>query len=582
MSSSFKRRGTKKTSASSGIVSPASISSTDSDGLTNSTTSSSSSSASSLQQHHPRTLSSSLLPGTRPWTSNLTVTSFGLREMDSFLFSPGGGGGKDGGGGGGQPLQTMVLLEEDRLTDDLSRALCRYWCAEGIAQRQMVMMPSLLHSAEESLQLLDDADGVDGHINNTEGSTPEELHEFVLSLPRNLHRDKLRSKSTTKKQSSSDTTTSFGADERMSNHDREAITAIVEEDEHDEDEDDIDDDDHGHRDQTPNTTTTSDEGLINAWQYRKSIQVARSGIANQIGNDVGLEAGAGDGIYCHSYNLSQRMWDQFAPNDTNDDDGRQHDNPLVTNTRIVDCSRSFITPKFAGDKSLHNQHQGMALFCTLWKHLQSELSTNRNRVIRLFIHRLPVGQGCIAMPLLMTKIRKDNLPVVVLVTIRPWKWLTTPTAKNSNTSNKIDTLLSLRNTADTALSLDAFSSLRTPPPPEFSLLQGILTVHKCATSTTAHYTDTVTNKRPLADRFGVKRDGRKVTVQLLHLPPEEYSKGGSSTGGGDRSGGGHTAAAAAAGIKHTDKHHHGHDNTSASAAGMGCSSFGGGGPSLEF
>ena len=142
------------------------------------------------------------------------------------------------------------------------------------------------------------------------------------------------------------------------------------------------------------------------------------------------------------------------------------------------------------------------------------------------------------MPLLMAKIRKDNLPVVVLVTIRPWKWLTTPTAKNSNTSNKIDTLLSLRNTADTALSLDAFSSLRTPPPPEFSLLQGILTVHKCATSTTAHYTDTVTNKRPLADRFGVKRDGRKVTVQLLHLPPEEYSKGGSSTGGGDRSDGG--------------------------------------------
>ncbi len=32
--------------------------------------------------------------------------------MDFFLFSP-------GGGGGGQPLQTMVLLEEDRLTDDI-------------------------------------------------------------------------------------------------------------------------------------------------------------------------------------------------------------------------------------------------------------------------------------------------------------------------------------------------------------------------------------------------------------------------------------------------------------------------------
>ena len=114
------------------------------------------------------------------------------------------------------------------------------------------MMPSLLPGTDESLQLLDDTDGFDGHIINTEGSTPEELHEFVLSLPRNFHQDKLRSKSTTKKQSSSDTTTSFSADERISNHGRKAITAIAEEDEHDEDEDDdIPDDanDHGHRDQ---------------------------------------------------------------------------------------------------------------------------------------------------------------------------------------------------------------------------------------------------------------------------------------------------------------------------------------------
>jgi hypothetical protein len=44
-------------------------------------------------------------------------------------------------------------------------------------------------------------------------------------------------------------------------------------------------------------------------------------------------------------------------------------------------------------------------------------------------------------------------------------------------------------------------------------------------------------KRPLAERFGVKRDGRKLTTQLLHLPPEEFSKGGSSTSG-VRSGGG--------------------------------------------
>ena len=69
----------------------------------------------------------------------------------------------------------------------------------------------------------------------------------------------------------------------------------------------------------------------------------------------------------------------------------------------------------------------------------------------------------------------------------------------------------------------------------------------------SHYTDTVNWKqRPLAERFGVKRDARKVTVQLLHLPPEEYSKGGSSTSGvrsgGGNSGGGNDDG----GVKKTD------------------------------
>ena len=110
-------------------------------------------------------------------------------------------------------------------------------------------------------------------------------------------------------------------------------------------------------------------------------------------------------------------------------------------------------------------------------------------------------------------------------------------------------------------------------------------MHKCASSTISHYTDAVTNKRPLADRFGVKRDGRKVTVQLLHLPPEEYSKGGSSTGGGERSGGGNTSATdpADGSISRKDRHKHGHENKSTiTNTGMGCSSFGSGGPSLDF
>ena len=160
-------------------------------------------------------------------------------------------------------------------------------------------------------------------------------------------------------------------------------------------------------------------------------------------------------------------------------------------------------------------------------------------MIRLFLRRLPVGPGAVALPLLMAKIRQENMPIVVLATIRPWRFLS---SDNSDDNNKLDTLSSLRSTADTIFAVDSFSSFHTPPPPEFSLLQGILTVRKCASFTTSHYTDTICFKnRPLAERYGLKRDGRKIYVQLLHLPPEEYSKGGSSTDG-VRSGGGQVAS----------------------------------------
>eukprot|EP00571_Detonula_confervacea_P002444 CAMPEP_0172315058 /NCGR_PEP_ID=MMETSP1058-20130122/23992_1 /TAXON_ID=83371 /ORGANISM="Detonula confervacea, Strain CCMP 353" /LENGTH=566 /DNA_ID=CAMNT_0013029051 /DNA_START=151 /DNA_END=1854 /DNA_ORIENTATION=- len=566
MSSSFKRRGKKPASvrpASAAAQPPSSSSSSlaASEELTGmSTVAPSSSSKSTLSPQRVISLSSSLLPGTKPWTNNLTLTSFGLREIDSFFFSSGGG----SDGGGGQPLQTLVMLEEDRLADDLARALCRYWCAEGVSQRQIVLLGSLLPGVETSLQLLDDDDGCIGGHDNFEGSSPEELADFVSSLPRNLHLEKFRANA--KKKQSSAASTIENGDGNVSNaNNREVISAIIEEEE--EENDDNEDDDSN------NEAQSKDEGLINAWQYRKSIQDARSGIGNH-GSSEGTSQSSsgtavGDGIYCHSYDLSKRMWNQYASDNQNADE-----NPLVTNTNIIDCSQALSSSKTLnndGDMAMKYQRQGMALFCCLWKHLQSTLSTHPNTVIRLFLHRLPVGQGSIAMPLLMSKIRKENLPVVVLATIRPWKWLSSmSSSSSSNNNNKLDTLASLRNATDTILSLDSFSSLRTPPPPEFSLLQGILTVRKCSSFTVSHYTDTVTWKRPLAERFGVKRDGRKVTVQLLHLPPEEYSKGGSSTGG-VRSGGGNTA----------DKKEHHHGNGSSRSAG-GCSSVGGGGGSLDF
>ena len=525
MSSSFKRRGRKATAA---AASPSSS--------TQNISSTSINAQPSPPQPPQRTVSSSNLPGTKPWTNNLTLTSFGLREIDSFFFS-------SGGEGGGIPLMSLILLEEDRLTDDLARSLCRYWCAEGVSQRQMVLLASMLPSidGDTSLQNLDEQD-IDTTPRNYEGSTPQELQDFIHSLPRNLHLDKFRAKEAKKKKqsSTSDNISDINENQMMSSNNRESISAIIEEEEEEDDE------------ENSNTEESNkDEGLVNAWQYRKSVQDKRSGMSGTSNNSSGTNSSSvGDGVYCYSYDLSKRMSDQYTETE---------DNPLDTNTRIIDCSKVLSSPSTVINGNMEHQQQGMALFCLLWRHLQSTISTHPNTVIRLFLHRLPVGQGAVALPLLMAKIRKESLPVVVMATIRPWKWLS-----SAGANNKLDTLASLRSTTDTTLSLDSFSSLRTPPPPEFSLLQGILTVRKCAAFTVSHYTDTVTWKRPLAERFGVKRDGRKVTVQLLHLPPEEYSKGGSSTSG-VRSGGGSV---------NTDDNKKKHQHS-------GCSSLAGGAP-LDF
>ena len=50
--------------------------------------------------------------GTRPWLGGMTRTSSGLQEIDAIL-------------GGGQPLGTVLLMEEDRWTQDLALAITR-------------------------------------------------------------------------------------------------------------------------------------------------------------------------------------------------------------------------------------------------------------------------------------------------------------------------------------------------------------------------------------------------------------------------------------------------------------------------
>ena len=418
----------------------------------------------------------------------------------------------------------------------------------------------------------------EGGDEDDDGSTPEELRDFLASLPRNLHLDKVRSQ---------DAAAAAGREEKGGIGDdgggggipggrgREPIPAIVEEDENDDEENDDDDDDD---DDDDGGDGGEEEGLINAWQYRRSIQDARRGIGAGGGGGGGGGGGAtGRGTYCHSYDLSGRMSDQFPPSSSG------AANTPLDNARIVDCSptaAAATTTTTAADGG--RRARGLDLFRRLWSRLVSTSRSRPNTVIRLFLHRLPVGAGSIALPLLMSKVRREDLPVVVLVTIRPWRWLSHPPSSRCDGEYdavcKLDALSSLRRTADVALSLDSFSSLRAPPPPEFSLLRGILSVRRCAPQAASSYADASVSKRPLADRFGVKRDGRKITLQLLHLPPEGHGAGGRGSGGG----GVRSVGVASVVADDEDSRRPRGDGIAGRSSAGGCSSLGGGGTSLDF
>jgi hypothetical protein len=84
------------------------------------TASASSDNATATSQSLPsrqRATTPSSLRGVKPWQGGSYLTSVGLNDLDTIL-------------GGGQPLQTCILLEEDRWSRDLALSLVKYWCAE--------------------------------------------------------------------------------------------------------------------------------------------------------------------------------------------------------------------------------------------------------------------------------------------------------------------------------------------------------------------------------------------------------------------------------------------------------------------
>ena len=152
----------------------------------------------------------------------------------------------------------------------------------------------------------------------------------------------------------------------------------------------------------------------------------------------------------------------------------------------------------------------------------------------------PTEKVAIALPLLLSHIRHRSLPVVLLVTVRPWIH---PSGSRSSFKSLSSTpsqshaqaLISLRRTCDAVMTFDGFAAMVAPPPSEFSDLAGIMTIRKMALQSLAHFADSTTNRRPPANRYGMKRDRRKMHIRMLHLPPEDFTSSAGGSGAGNTS-----------------------------------------------
>jgi len=416
--------------------------------------------------------------GTKPWTGGAHLTSSGLREFDSIL-------------GGGQPIGTCLLVQEDRYTD-LCHVLVRYWAAEALAQKQYLLLvetksdtvdlPTSLPSSDE----LDEDDDV--YRTRYYGSSLSELQLFINKLPRDAHLDKFRN---------AEAAQNPGAATPM-------FESIVEEEEEEEGAKDI----IGEENQ-------EEESLKIAWQYKLSIQNKRYQKKSKKQTFVQQKH---QEIFCHSYDLSSSMRDQYSPewfdlikNETSPP-SKQDD--VVVNIGVVKIPPPFKTQ----DEDIRTR--GFQLFRCLFTRIEKEVLAEEGMVLRLLFLNAPPCEISVALPLLLSTIRKKKLAVVLCVTVRP-------------SSDPSTSLIGLQRASDFFFSIDGFDSFRNSPPSEFRNLSGILHVHKLQMSLN-HFA----NKQPAAPRYGLVRDGRKLHLQMLHLPPEDFSSGGSSVSGARTGGGG--------------------------------------------
>lgn len=244
-----------------------------------------------------------------------------------------------------------------------------------------------------------------------------------------------------------------------------------------------------------------DANLSIAWQYRQDVQNER------LGNIGSNKRSTNDGVFCHSFDLNGRLSEQLG---------------------------SLPTLQYLPIEGGSTDMSGFTIFRRIVTEIKKVHSSPKYQLIRLLLHRFPVTALSVALPLILAYIREHELSVVVLVTSQAFR--------NSSDYQ----LSSLKRTCDAVFELEGFASRKEyPPPAEFRHLHGLFTIHKLSTVTAAtangggHFADLTVSRRPdPAHLFGLKRDRRKLHIEPLHIPPEDYAEGGGSGSGGVRSGAG--------------------------------------------
>lgn len=380
-------------------------------------------------------------------------------------------------------------------------------------------------------------------------SIQEEIESLLQTLPSNLNLEKERRKQAATTTDTTTDTSSSAPDNWPKNND---------------DADDDDDDAHHRLDALPEESENADDdedeqqaedGLKIAWQYKKDVQRERLGHAtigksHSSSSTTAATATTAGSTFCHSFDLQGRLSDQLG------------DAVTSKNCEFVGIPAGCASN---GIEYFVRLHERLLPRVTAGK---MQDNNNNNKVTRLFLYEPDILQLRTALPLLLSRIRQEKIPVVVLIVIKAWQ---------QQKNNRMAALVSARRTVDVVLQAEGFASRQEyPPPSEFRMFQGLLRIPKATTVTSAtanggggHFADLTTTKRPASDLFGLKRDRRKLHVQLLHIPPEDYAQGGGSVGGG-----GVRSGAGRGGSNYNSSNT---DSTTGSRGGLGCASSGGGG-----